>query len=135
MIEVTNPRRYQRYLKDEEVVRRLIYLYKNKNDHTYEGYMGSYTTVCSGCLELGDYGTVLYSGGFDPKTGMVIGAGCRECGYTGKRRHTVFIPFTPCPHCGAPAKQSEVINGWLMCADFCENSRPSNPNCRCNYGV
>jgi hypothetical protein len=57
-----------------------------------EGHVVRWTDACSGCCERGDYGT-LYYGGHDPKTGMVIGAGCPECGHTGKRREEQFVPF------------------------------------------
>lgn len=38
------------------------------------------TDICTGCSDLGDYGTVY--GPF----------GCKECGYTGKRRITFPAP-------------------------------------------
>lgn len=42
----------------------------------------SWTGECSGCST--DY----------ESCGYVIGMGCRECGYTGKRRHSIWIPLT-----------------------------------------
>lgn len=57
-----------------------------------EWFVVRWTTACSGCLES-DSGTVYFSGGFDPKLGITIGAGCDECGYTGKRADSAFIPF------------------------------------------
>ena len=47
-------------------------------------YEETITRVCSGCSDVGDYGTVY--GPF----------GCAECGYTGYRRETHQIPF--CNH-------------------------------------
>lgn len=41
----------------------------------------SWTDDCSGCTDIGDYGT---------KYGPT---GCTECGYTGKRRNSQWIPI------------------------------------------
>lgn len=49
-------------------------------------------THCSGCLEMGDYGSILASGGWDEKRGMEIGLGCDECGYTGVRWEHFPVP-------------------------------------------
>lgn len=46
-----------------------------------EGYYVTVSIECSGCTDVGDYGT---------KYGPF---GCRECGHTGRRRHHVFEPF------------------------------------------
>lgn len=48
----------------------------------FEGYIERWTDDCSGCTEQGEYGGMLY-GPF----------GCEECGYTGRRRTAVWIPF------------------------------------------
>jgi len=44
-----------------------------------------YTDTCSGCrcdvMEA-------------DKNAIPIGMGCEECGYTGKRRHTLYIPLS-----------------------------------------
>jgi len=47
----------------------------------WEGYVHRWTDYCSGCTEHGDYGTQY--GPF----------GCDECGYTGKRRNSMFVAF------------------------------------------
>ena len=47
-------------------------------------FMESVTQDCSGCTDVGDYGTVY--GPF----------GCEECGHTGKRRHRYHVLF--CDH-------------------------------------
>jgi hypothetical protein len=41
-----------------------------------------YTTACSGCTEVGEYERM-----------PDAGAGCSECGYTGKRRQSVWTPL------------------------------------------
>lgn len=46
-----------------------------------EGFIGKWTELCSGCTEWGDYGQA--RGPF----------GCDECGYTGKRRREMWMPF------------------------------------------
>lgn len=58
-----------------------------------EGYWTTYTDVCSGCFEAGDYMGQAHHYRHDDKAGCYVGHGCDECGYTGKRRHTVFCPF------------------------------------------
>ncbi|HCY85367.1 MAG TPA: hypothetical protein DHV36_09565 [Desulfobacteraceae bacterium] len=52
----------------------------------------TFLVACSGCLEMGDYGSVLCSGGWDEKRKMEIGCGCEECGYTGVRRGHFPVP-------------------------------------------
>ena len=68
--------------------------------HTY-GLIGgevcismSYTGTCSGCFETGDYGSGSENYSWDGKAHCYVGAGCHECGYTGKIRHSMWIPVT-----------------------------------------
>jgi hypothetical protein len=43
-----------------------------------------YTNTCSGCsCDIME----------NDKNGVPIGMGCEECGYTGKRRHTLYVPL------------------------------------------
>lgn len=50
-----------------------------------------FTRSCSGCTETSDgYNVNGYD--TDPKWGCLIGAGCHECGYTGKRRIEMWVP-------------------------------------------
>lgn len=45
-----------------------------------------YTNTCSGCsCDVME---------FDKKNGIPLGMGCHECGYTGKRRWTMYIPLS-----------------------------------------
>lgn len=53
-----------------------------------------FTTSCSGCFELGDYGSGSENYMWDEKAQCYRGDGCHECGYTGKRRETLYIPLT-----------------------------------------
>lgn len=46
-----------------------------------------HTTPCSGCHEAGDFGGNSGGYSYDQKAHCYIGSGCKECGYTGKRRH------------------------------------------------
>jgi hypothetical protein len=50
---------------------------------------------CSGCCELGDYGSGSENYKRDPKHDCLIGMGCEECGYTGKRRDGSWMPIDP----------------------------------------
>lgn len=54
------------------------------------------TQACTGCFESVE-GHVPYQDGkpiypYDEKARCYVGAGCSECGYTGKRRWTHFVP-------------------------------------------
>lgn len=59
----------------------------------FEGFIARWTDSCSGCTELGDYGGGSQYYDTDTKHHCLIGAGCEECGYTGKRRQEMWIPF------------------------------------------
>ena len=54
---------------------------------------GEWTASCTGCHETFEGHEV----GTYPrdKNGVSIGAGCSECGYTGKRRHGYWSPYIP----------------------------------------
>lgn len=54
-----------------------------------EGFEVRFTDTCSGCYEWQD--DHLYP--YDEKAQCKVGAGCHECGYTGKRRREHWIPF------------------------------------------
>ncbi len=51
-----------------------------------------YTRSCSGCFEAGDYMGMAHHYPYDIKARCYVGAGCDECGYTGKRREKDTIP-------------------------------------------
>jgi hypothetical protein len=60
----------------------------------HDGYVVRWTQSCSGCHETNEgYETGLYP--YDEKAQCYVGAGCSECGYTGKRRMEWWIPFDP----------------------------------------
>jgi len=52
----------------------------------------NWTDSCSGCTETSD-GYNVYGYPVDPKHGCLVGGGCHECGYTGKRRNSMWVPF------------------------------------------
>jgi hypothetical protein len=66
-------------------------------------YMDSYTSHCSGCTEVPEMTTAPEAGG-----------GCHECGYQGKRRESIHVPFCRHEACamaiygGGPAVQCAV---------------------------
>ncbi len=53
---------------------------------------GKFTNSCSGCFESGEYGQNESYYEYDKKSQCHVGAGCSECGYTGKR-----VNHFPCP--------------------------------------
>lgn len=55
-----------------------------------------YTNHCTGCFETGDYGSGAENYPWDEKAQCRVGAGCHECGYTGKVRHVDYAPYTIC---------------------------------------
>lgn len=59
----------------------------------FEGFVARWTESCSGCFESGDYGGNAHNYPYDQKAQCYIGAGCEECGYTGKRRGAQWVPF------------------------------------------
>jgi hypothetical protein len=60
--------------------------------HGFEGFVVRWTDSCSGCYETED-GHPVGEYDYDPKHNCAIGAGCEECGYTGKSRRAEWIPF------------------------------------------
>ena len=51
-----------------------------------------FTRECSGCFEGGDYMGMAHLYPYDKKARCYVGAGCEECGYTGKRRQEDVVP-------------------------------------------
>lgn len=52
-----------------------------------------WTDSCSGCCELGECMENAKYYDYDDKAGCYLGAGCHECGFTGKRRREWLAPF------------------------------------------
>jgi hypothetical protein len=52
-----------------------------------------WTESCSGCLETNE-GVVPAGYEWDEKARCHRGTGCRECGYTGKRRRCELVPVS-----------------------------------------
>lgn len=52
-----------------------------------------FTQPCSGCFELGDYGSGIERYEYDDKAQCHVGFGCDECGHTGKRRSGHWTPI------------------------------------------
>jgi hypothetical protein len=52
-----------------------------------------WTDSCSGCAELGECMGNAHLYPYDSKTHCRIGAGCDECGYTGKRCRIEVLPI------------------------------------------
>lgn len=83
---MAEPRRYR---LDDQGKRRLVYVCDG-----VEGYFVHFTQSCSGCYETED-GHPVGDYPYDEKAECHVGAGCSECGYTGKRRDEFFVPFNP----------------------------------------
>lgn len=58
----------------------------------FEGFVVRWTSTCTGCFESED-GYPVGSYPFDEGAQCHVGAGCRECGYTGKTRSSMWVPF------------------------------------------
>lgn len=52
----------------------------------------SWTDSCSGCFEGGEYMGMAHYYPYDKKAHCHVGAGCCECGYTGKRIRKEWVP-------------------------------------------
>jgi len=55
-----------------------------------DGYVVRWTAACSGCSDDRE------------NVSCDVGSGCSECGYTGKRRDSFWVPLDPCSDCGGP---------------------------------
>jgi hypothetical protein len=58
----------------------------------FEGFVVRWTDSCTGCYESED-GHPVGEYDYDSKNHCAIGAGCKECGYTGKSRRVEWLPF------------------------------------------
>jgi|SRR5882757_2906332 len=76
-----------RYRIDDEGKRRKVVL-----NEGHEGFVTRWTGSCSGCFEFNE-GWGLDSYEYDSKHKCYIGGGCSECGYTGKRHDSFWVPF------------------------------------------
>ena len=88
MPDTTTKLRYRKVGNDEFGYRRV----KVVDYEGMEGFVVSFTESCSGCFEFNE-GLGLDAYEYDDKNGCYIGAGCEECGYTGKRRQEHWVPF------------------------------------------
>lgn len=53
----------------------------------------AWTNSCTGCAELGECMGNAHLYPYDIKAQCRIGAGCAECGFTGKRRTVMMLPI------------------------------------------
>jgi hypothetical protein len=58
-----------------------------------DGFEAVTTEACSGCFEPGECMGLAHHYGYDNKVECHVGAGCSECGYTGKRRQRFWCPL------------------------------------------
>lgn len=89
----TSEKKRRRYrtidLGDGEKTRVLVVEFRG-----HDGHIVRWTQACSGCHETNEgYETGYYP--YDKKAQCYVGAGCGECGYTGKRRREEWVPFDP----------------------------------------
>lgn len=82
----------RKYRRDALGQRRLVVVQDG-----VEGFMVRVTDSCSGCFTAGECGGVAGCYPFDAKAGCRVGAGCHECGHTGKRRRVEWSPFLGSP--------------------------------------
>jgi hypothetical protein len=72
---MSEPKQPRRYRRDSEGARHLVVVVGG-----VDGFIVQFTSNCSGCT--------------DGEDGRVYGPfGCEECGYTGKRRERMWVPF------------------------------------------
>lgn len=76
--------------------RRKRYRYVGRKHRDFWGCLvvvdSGYTGSCSGCYESGECGGMEHWYEWDEKAKCRKGAGCDECGYTGKRVHHFAAP-------------------------------------------
>ena len=84
--------------KERRSVQRMVMRLRLDRRRVYGvGYDGELCTdgvvvlSCSGCTETVD-GHNSFGFPVDPRHGCLVGGGCEECGYTGKRRETFQCP-------------------------------------------
>lgn len=53
---------------------------------------------CSGCCEVGEYGSGSDRYSWHAKHQCLIGMGCGECGHRGIRRNSMWVPLTKDVH-------------------------------------
>lgn len=53
--------------------------------------LAKWTDSCSGCFEFNE-GIGLSHWDMDKKHNIYLGSGCHECGYSGKKRHSMWVP-------------------------------------------
>jgi hypothetical protein len=70
-----------------------------------DGFVVRWTDSCSGCFEAGDYGGNAHNYPYDEKARCHIGAGCNECGYTGKTICEEWVPFDMKAYCVREARR------------------------------
>lgn len=58
------------------------------------GYLVRWVDSCSGCYETED-GHAVGTYAYDRVNRCAIGMGCDECGHTGKRRRSAWVPLNP----------------------------------------
>lgn len=81
-------REITRYRRDQDGKR-----HKVVTSNGQEGYVARVTMSCSGCTEMGEYMSNINGHPYDNKARCHVGFGCEECGFTGKRRREMWIPF------------------------------------------
>ena len=55
-------------------------------------YSAEWTRECTGCCETGEMMGLADNYPVDEKHGCLVGGGCEECGFTGKRREAMWLP-------------------------------------------
>lgn len=78
-----------------------------------DGFVVRWTASCSGCFESGDYIGNAHNYPYDEKARCHIGAGCDECGYTGKRRNEYWVPFDMGAWCERENKRETRRQRWF----------------------
>lgn len=78
-----------------------------------DGFVVRWTASCTGCFEFGDYGGLAHLYPWDDKAKCRIGAGCSECGYTGKRVQEHWVPFDMAAHSEREGRREARRSRWV----------------------
>jgi len=80
--------------------------------HGCKGYESKFTTSCSGCFEAGENMGRAGDYPYDSRACCYVGAGCAECGYTGKRRQEHWVPLNGREH----RKHEKIMEDMYLAA-------------------
>lgn len=100
-------RRWEMRRDDEGVLHRVVHY------DGMDGFVVRWTASCTGCFESGEYGSLEAFYPWDEKAKCRIGAGCSECGHTGKVRQEHWEPFDSATWYARELRRDARRERWL----------------------